>query len=85
MQKRKNQENFEAMSQRAIFLEQLEFYLFIIIASGVWCFLAYFTLKTLKFPFHAHPYETTVIFVVPVIAISLILKFIEGKMRVKED
>lgn len=85
MQRRRSQDNNDSISQTVGFLEKLEFYVFVVVASGTWCFLAYYTLRTLKFPFHAHPYETFGIFVGPIVLIILILKLIEGRMRIKDD
>jgi hypothetical protein len=65
--------------------ETFEFVLFFVFGSAVWIFVSYRLLRYLRFPFHAHPYETVCIFSLPVLLVALILKIIERGTRPKQD
>ena len=80
-----NLEENQRLPTRSPIQERIEFLLFFIMGWGIWCFVAYQSLRYLKFPFHAHPSETILIFFGPLLAIGLLLLIIERTTRIKQD
>jgi ABC-type transport system involved in cytochrome bd biosynthesis fused ATPase/permease subunit len=66
-------------------LERLEFYFFLILASIIWSLVVFKILIWYRFPFHRHKLEVILMIVVPIIAILLVLVLMDIGLKFKED
>jgi pilus assembly protein TadC len=84
MQRKNNNENAvtPTTSNRQ---EVVEFLVFLLLGSFLWFVVAYKALRFLKFPFHAHPIESYMIFCVPILLLGVFLKLAQRITREKQD
>jgi hypothetical protein len=88
LQRRRRTESESEVNQAPLIgrsFEWLEFYFFFLVGGALWVFVAYKSLQFLRFPFHAHPYETVLIFLGPILLLGIILKLIDRGTRLKSE
>jgi hypothetical protein len=72
----------------ALISENFEYYIFLIIGSAIWIFVARAILKWQKFPFHRHMVEVCLIYTCPILIIIVLLYFVDfgtRRSRTKES
>lgn len=67
--------------------ESVEYYMFVILGSIIWCVVARSTLIALKFPFHKHFFEVIIIYTVPIFIFMLVFYLLDITVpsKKKED